>query len=337
VPWYAAVQHANPSFFREFFIQHNLDRFATNRFQHQQHFWYYVPVLLTGTLPWTIFVFAALTRGLRALRATKEDALPAFLSLWVILPFLFFSISQSKLPGYILPSIAPCGLLVALYIQQKHAEKPSSVVIALHAALSGTVLAVVLIAPYKLYRMPVPAQVWRIAIPVALIVAFSVAVVVFAKGYSTLRIATVVPLAMALIFLLRAAGPVIDATQSTRLVAQRISESFASHDPVLMYDVPRGVEYGLAFYLDRPLPAPPPDEIVKFGTAGAANTDRARTLKDISNSLPPTHGNYLVVLRTGEINRFAAEIPPTYQVEPFFRFQPQRLDLYYLRDVSSTR
>ena len=53
--------------------------------------------------------------------------------------------------------------------------------------------------------------------------------------------------------------------------------------------------------------------------------------------LPPTHGNYVIVLRTGEIERFAATVPPNYQIEPFFRFQPQHLDLYHLRDVGPTR
>ena len=340
LPWYVAVQHANPNFFHEFFVQHNLDRFATNRFQHHQHVWYYVPVLLVATLPWTVFVFTALVRGLKSIRAVKENALLAFLSVWVIVPFVFFSIAQSKLPGYVLPSIAPCGLLVAIYLRQ-HAEEspasPAAVLVALHALLSGAMLALVLVAPYRLYHIPILPAVLKIAIPLALIVAFSVAVVTFARGYAALRIATVLPLAISLVFLLRAVGPVIDATQSTRPVAARISDSYAAHDPVLLFDVPRQVEYGLAFYLDRPLPAPPPDEVVKFGTAASGDQARAKMLKDVTNSLPPSHGNYLIVLRTGDVERFAATVPPSYQIEPFFRFQPQHLDIYYLRDVSPTR
>ncbi len=38
LPWFIAVQHQNPTFFREFFLEHNLERFATNRYQHQQPF-----------------------------------------------------------------------------------------------------------------------------------------------------------------------------------------------------------------------------------------------------------------------------------------------------------
>jgi 4-amino-4-deoxy-L-arabinose transferase-like glycosyltransferase len=343
LPWYLAVQHANPGFFREFFIQHNLDRFATNRFQHRQPFWYYVPVLLAGTLPWTVFVFAALTRGFKSVRVVKEHALLTYLSLWVLVPFLFFSMSQSKLPGYILPSIAPCGILVALYLHKMAADKPSPILIALHALLSGAMLALVLTVPYKLYHLPVPAVVLKIAIPVGMIVAFAVAVVVFARGYAALRIATLFPLAIALAFLLRAGRrsndttTVIDSTQSVRPVALKIVQSYAASGPVLLFNVPRQVEYGLAFYLDRPLPAPPPDEVVKFGTAGSVETSRSKTLKDISKALPPAHGNYVIVMRTGDIESFAATVPPNYQIEPFLRFQPQHLDLYYLRDVGTAR
>ena len=46
LPWFIAVQHQNPTFFREFFLEHNLERFATNRYQHQQPFWYYLVVVL---------------------------------------------------------------------------------------------------------------------------------------------------------------------------------------------------------------------------------------------------------------------------------------------------
>ena len=42
LPWFIAVQHQNPTFFREFFLEHNLQRFATDRYQHSQPIWYYL-------------------------------------------------------------------------------------------------------------------------------------------------------------------------------------------------------------------------------------------------------------------------------------------------------
>src|SRR5271169_4565265 len=60
LPWYIEVQRRNPTFYRLFFLEHNLERFATNRFQHHQPFWYYLAVLLIGIMPWTVMAIRAL-------------------------------------------------------------------------------------------------------------------------------------------------------------------------------------------------------------------------------------------------------------------------------------
>jgi len=60
LPWYLAVQHKVPQFFASFFIEHNLERFGTNLYQHAQPFWYYIPVFVLATLPWTVFALPAL-------------------------------------------------------------------------------------------------------------------------------------------------------------------------------------------------------------------------------------------------------------------------------------
>jgi 4-amino-4-deoxy-L-arabinose transferase-like glycosyltransferase len=95
------VQHQNPTFFREFFLEHNLERFATNRYQHSQPFWYYFVVVLLAVMPWTVIALRALIDGvqtsvaewrLRRLNPKKRapnrpgDAFPEFLVLWAITP-----------------------------------------------------------------------------------------------------------------------------------------------------------------------------------------------------------------------------------------------------------
>src|SRR6202000_950291 len=54
LPWYIAVQKRNPTFYRLFFLEHNLERFATNRYQHHQPFFFYLFVLVIGLIPWTV-------------------------------------------------------------------------------------------------------------------------------------------------------------------------------------------------------------------------------------------------------------------------------------------
>jgi len=89
-------------------------RFATNQ-------------LLAATAPWTVFVAAALARAAKQARdvwrkTETVDPYPVFLLLWTAIPVVFFSLSQSKLPGYILPAVPPAMVLAADYIHRKAAE-----------------------------------------------------------------------------------------------------------------------------------------------------------------------------------------------------------------------
>ena len=59
LPWFIEVQRRNPTFLRIFFLEHNLERFATNRFEHYHPFWYYVPVVLLGLTPWAVIAVTA--------------------------------------------------------------------------------------------------------------------------------------------------------------------------------------------------------------------------------------------------------------------------------------
>jgi len=100
LPWYVAVQLKTHQFFQVFILQHNLERFGTNLYRHQQPYWYYVPVFLLGVLPWTVYVLAAIVAALRG--ATGNQAAPkpgdrqwrAFLMLWIAVPLVVFTISQ---------------------------------------------------------------------------------------------------------------------------------------------------------------------------------------------------------------------------------------------------
>ena len=104
-PWYVAVQLRNPEFFRVFILEHNLARFGKDLYHHTQPFWYYLPVVLLGLVPWTMFVIAAAVETIRAWWKEKrelfqsEDALPAFLVIWLVVPVVFFSFSVIEVAG----------------------------------------------------------------------------------------------------------------------------------------------------------------------------------------------------------------------------------------------
>lgn len=105
-PWYVAVTWANGyEFVRVFLIDQNFQRFTSNIHGHERPFYFYIPALMMLTFPWTFVVLPALRRKLEE----KEW----ILLWWTVVPVLFFSLSGSKLPGYILPSVPPFVMLVA--------------------------------------------------------------------------------------------------------------------------------------------------------------------------------------------------------------------------------
>ena len=113
LPWYALCAFRNPDFLRVFIFQHNFERYLTPLFQHRQPFWYFVPILLLGQLPVDGVPLACSPRRAATLAAEILEQLARILYAFAGLyfPFLFFSFSQSKLPGYILPAIPPLAFV----------------------------------------------------------------------------------------------------------------------------------------------------------------------------------------------------------------------------------
>jgi 4-amino-4-deoxy-L-arabinose transferase-like glycosyltransferase len=261
LPWYVFVQIRNPEFLRVFIFEHNLARFGTNMFRHKQPFWYYLPVLLVGVVPWTVFVVTALVdAGRRAwgrIRSatTGDDGLSTYLLIWTVLPILFFSISQSKLPGYILPSIPPALLLAANYLSQRweSGERLPFWMIALHVSLVSVLVAVLFLAPAQLMRAAAPVQATMLATAAGTVCFIAIAIAVLLRGYPMLRWATVMVVVLAVGFIIRVLSPVIDITQSERVVAGIVHQMAPNARTVATFKAKREVEYGVAYYRNQPV------------------------------------------------------------------------------------
>ncbi|MCL2669390.1 MAG: glycosyltransferase family 39 protein [Syntrophaceae bacterium] len=116
-PWLILVQQANPDFFRFFFIQEHLLRYATRMHDRYEPFYFYLPVLLAGTLPWCAYLPEAL-RGLKARTANLfSDDEKRLLLVWLLLILSFFSLSSSKLIPYIAPVFIPLALIFGRLFQ----------------------------------------------------------------------------------------------------------------------------------------------------------------------------------------------------------------------------
>lgn len=270
LPWYLAVQIKAPRFFRVFFLEHNLERFGTNLYQHSQPFWYYIPVFILAVLPWTVFALAALWNALRnawaIIRSRREeptaDWLVQFLMLWVLVPIVFFSISRSKLPGYILPAIPAAAMLTAAHLGR--AQKIQRFKLMLHSLVCGAMVAGALAAPWFMLKAQVPRATWTFLAIISGITAVAVLLVVRYRGPRTLHFITLVPVMMGLVFLLRFAaiperdpypfhGLIVDLTQSARPVDAEMHKLGAGPGPIAVFNVRREVEYGLNFYRNQPI------------------------------------------------------------------------------------
>jgi 4-amino-4-deoxy-L-arabinose transferase-like glycosyltransferase len=259
LPWCISVQIRNPEFFRVFILEHNLSRFATDRYHHTQPFWYYLPVALMALVPWSAYVVAALVEAAgrrwreRKRQISGEQAYLLFLLIWLLLPVLFFSLSQSKLPGYVLPAIPAGTLLLADYVRRHVTERPNYALAALHALVAVALLLPALLLPYILdtHRLP-----WgRATVILGLFaVALAAGIVITLRlqtGLRMLRFVTLVPVVLTVGSVLRFGAPAINAHLSARPLAHEITRTDGGALPLAVFRVSRVTEYGLNFYRNQ--------------------------------------------------------------------------------------
>ncbi|MCL6467361.1 MAG: glycosyltransferase family 39 protein, partial [Ralstonia sp.] len=118
-PWFVLISMRNPEFAWFFFVHEHFQRFTSTVHNRNAPLWYFVPLLVAGFLPW----LAQLPGAARLAFARGETATNGFrptlmLGLWAILIFAFFSISDSKLPGYIFPIVPALAMLAALMLER---------------------------------------------------------------------------------------------------------------------------------------------------------------------------------------------------------------------------
>ncbi|MBD9611408.1 lipid IV(A) 4-amino-4-deoxy-L-arabinosyltransferase [Pseudomonas sp. PDM02] len=108
LPWALAVHAQEPDYWRFFFWHEHIRRFASEDAQHDAPWWFYLPLLVAFSLPWVVLLPSALRQAWQ----TRRQANIAFLLLWLLMPLLFFSLSNGKLPTYIMPCLLPLALLL---------------------------------------------------------------------------------------------------------------------------------------------------------------------------------------------------------------------------------
>jgi 4-amino-4-deoxy-L-arabinose transferase-like glycosyltransferase len=139
-------------FFDEFIIKHHFERYATNKYHHPGAIYYYLQILPLLALPWTALLIDGLLKARKAFWKGSDDPvsrLQTFALAWLLLPLIFFSISSSKLPGYILPVLPAAALLTGSRLAQIRSDSRNNWAITATGALG------------VLFAIGLPAYAWQ--------------------------------------------------------------------------------------------------------------------------------------------------------------------------------
>ena len=261
LPWYMLVEERNPQFVREFILEHNFARFSTNLYHHPEPFWYYAPVTLLASVPWVVFMIPAFLESTRAWWAERkadpdlELQFRIFLCCWLIVPPVFFSISQSKLPGYILPAVPAGAVLLADYVRLQ-LERQTAVpkwMAMVHALMACAPIVPAALIGYIVseHRVPWGRPFW-IAFAIAIALTVGLALTLISRmQWRMLRFVTLIPVVLAVAAVLKLGTIAIDQRLSVRPLANELASMETQKQPVAVCGVSREVEYGLAFYRDQ--------------------------------------------------------------------------------------
>lgn len=135
LPWLIAVARANPEFLHFFFLHEQFERFLVDAHDRDGPWWYFLPVMMLGCLPWSFVGLFQFKAAWRFDARADGVQIRRFLLLWIVVVVGFFSLSHSKLPPYIVPIIP----MFALLLGDAFTRLPAKIV-RIHLLVMGAIL-----------------------------------------------------------------------------------------------------------------------------------------------------------------------------------------------------
>ncbi|HEX6082923.1 MAG TPA: phospholipid carrier-dependent glycosyltransferase [Thermoanaerobaculia bacterium] len=244
-PWVWGVTQVVPEFLRYVLVTETAARMATDELQRTGPPWYFLPYLIGGALPWSIVALSNVARA-SARAAWRAEARPTlFVILWLVVPFVFFSISQSKRPQYILPLMPAVALLVA-HIWSEARTRAAAIVLALFGALF---LAAPLILPRVKMKEEIASAIPQTALILGVAFALGGAVALFAKRKDLVLAALTLPI----LVLPFASDPLLHAIAERRSTKSMVAEMRPHLTPSTEIIGVEAYAGSLSFYLRRPI------------------------------------------------------------------------------------
>jgi 4-amino-4-deoxy-L-arabinose transferase-like glycosyltransferase len=224
-PWFIAVSLVNHEFARFFFIHEHFERFLTKGHGRFQPWWYFLPVLALGAVPWTLALPGALVAAARR-RPLQSFQPQRFMLAWCVLVFVFFSVSDSKLFPYILPIFPALAMLLGDWLLR---IAPRALAwLCATAALGGAALAALMpLATARLSGDLPPGMVagferWLVVAGVAVLAAGTLATLFARRGRRGTALAWLAIGGFALTQLLLGAYQSLAPVYSSRQIVERI-------------------------------------------------------------------------------------------------------------------
>jgi 4-amino-4-deoxy-L-arabinose transferase len=236
-PWALLIHVRQPDFWNYFFWVEHVKRFTAENAQHARPSWFYLACLPVIAWPW-ILAWPTALRGLAG-DIRRYDFI-RYLVVWVVLPFIFFSISRGKLLTYVLPCFPAVSLLVAAGVERRlcagHERALRGATVAL-ALVFVAALAVLVAAQLRAFGEPFydnSELVPLIAISVSLTVGLVSSVWAARRAQRNARPAAIAVAGVALLLPLQVALPNRFLESATPVVA--VSRYTPSRDTVLVSD-----------------------------------------------------------------------------------------------------
>lgn len=246
LPWYAAMwlQHGT-DYLVGFFVGDNFERFATDRFNDPRPWWFYLPILAGGLLPWTPLALAWVRPSLQFVTRRRDIGTVDFrLLLWAALPLIFFTLSVGKQPRYILPVLPPLAILLASSILERTSEwhsvnglrrrpRPNGVVVT-GCVLSGLFLLSLAVLLYRAQPLFVGVGRLNTLFAAAVIAIGGVAVIIVSLAGGWRSAPGVLALATAMSYAVLPYGVLAASRDSTVVqMAQHVRDARAADDRAL--------------------------------------------------------------------------------------------------------
>lgn len=267
-PWFILVSARNPEFARFFFIHEHFERFLTETHNRTGNWWYFAPWFVVGWLPWTLVWLVTLPRSVRdAPRAANGFAWTRFCLVWAAFIIVFFSLSGSKLPSYILPMFPALALVLGVELTRVPAR--TLMAIALPLAVGGAAVAAIYVAGWEHWintwaSATTPGAIYREFAPWVLgaIVTYTLggvaATVLFHRGTPAARTLGIAALSMSSLLALQFIFVGNDAFAPVRSAAPILADAERAQggplDPKYPVFQIGSYDQTLPFYLRRPTP-----------------------------------------------------------------------------------